>query len=220
MLREPIVTVENVLKAVRELKDENKAISTRSVRKKLGAGNLTQISAILKQVMDEAAASAKISVQAGEQYKEIINAVVSASSKLVEDQTKALVHEKNMLAEEVDECNDNIMSLHQQIGELKSYLSEMIDKNKSLEAKNEAILDENNKLKNIFDEQLKEHRKTFQDQLSDKNETVKALQVEREELREKLSEALASATKDASYYKGLHEGAKNVVQEAQKNTKK
>ncbi|MDR1677947.1 MAG: DNA-directed RNA polymerase subunit beta [Deltaproteobacteria bacterium] len=207
----PIVSLPKVLSAIQELKAEQKAISARSVRKKLSVGNLIEIYTLVKQILDEEAASAKSSVQVGDQYKELTSTIIACTQKLIVEKTSEIESEKSMLANEVDECKTTMTGYEQQINELKKDEAEKTDTINSLEASNQALDDQLEALKVIYDEQLNELRKTFQEQLMDKNVALSKLQTETEQLRDNLSEAISTASNDASYYKGLHEGTTNKI---------
>jgi chromosome segregation ATPase len=211
-MRVPVATTENVFTAVKELKQEGKAISARSVRKKLGVGNVSQISTILKQVLNEEASSVINLIQEEDYYKSFNSIIVEAAQKVVFDKTKDIETEKTKLAEEVDECNAAIMANEERISDLESELTESLDKNKILEAQNQALQDEIKTLQKVYDEQLKTIQAAFNELVREKNESLRKLTAEIENFRDKYQKDLAEASKEAAYYRGLQEGTiKNQI---------
>jgi chromosome segregation ATPase len=220
MKNEIVVTYNNVLEAYKAIKQEGKKPSTRSIHAKLGSGNCGHIGKFLKQIIEEEeVANEMSSAQADDQYKELIAVVITAIKKIVTDKTKEIESEKTIIAEELDEYETKIITWDQELASLNGTILEKDDEIKNLLAEKKALYNQINEMKVIFDDQLKEFRNNFQAQLQEKNEALSNLHLEKEELREKLSEALSIATKDASYYKGLHEGSIVKVPTPQKIVK-
>jgi predicted nucleic acid-binding Zn-ribbon protein len=174
----PITTYDAVRAAVKELNEAGQDVTIRSVQAKMGGGNLGKIGEVLKQVYADAAANLSTTLERGGKYKEVLAAVTSAIDSLVNETQRLGEEAQAWLAKEVDECHVIIRNNEDTISDLSSRLAEAQDTIKSLTVRLEL-----------------------------QESALSSARDEKEGFRERLQGELANSLKEASYYKGLYEGA-------------
>jgi hypothetical protein len=181
-----ITTRETVAAAIKQLEEENKDVTARSIREKMGGGNLGKICDVIKELkevdtIDETSNIALITSPKLDPYdskfKGVVESLISNVQKLLNTEKQKYDNDLNNYIQELETSKLSITELVNENVTLKERLANTEDLVKSLNAK------------------LEIQKETLSVTIAEKSAELSLT-------RDKLMESNSSA----AYYKGMYEG--------------